>query len=575
MCKLKVPHKAKKYDQMFFRTMWFPREEAVTIDGVKYEIPNHIRVDTWNSKLLIVTELFEVIKAVDEMEKDDYLETKKKLISKLKDFDKQYMKHIKKTHPEVHDIVMNAITPLLNLLESNYNFHKLEELKKTNNEIPSFRYNALEDRFCEHLEVICKVLADHGKLEDIYDIKRMLNLLKLDDWEDNVPMAFYLTPLKVSIKLMRDELLHMRKLGANRCKYYIEENQPMHELIIKMVKNDVTAQWLMGDSIKNDQLCFMYNVIRIIFMSPLKNKLINKDKDLIDSVIPKLACFKALLVIRDILNIKNEEDMKVKKIKNDEDRKIREAKKAKKAAGLPITSADEKKEEKKVEEEPVVYDETEEERDARLLREQKKYDEDEMKNYGRKWIWQNYISENRKQDWENAAKALRHINEHVIQDIQDYILIQGFPKQKQANRKAIKEEVETLMIASNKIKNKDSKEEIEEAKSKRNFELSLRPPFVWNFQETRLDQEQKIKLEIKYDKNEGDNDETETTGDEEPYLINENAAPETCYKFEEAINTNRVSKFLKDLESLTYNLRSHEETKWKTLVELCIEIFRK
>jgi len=150
------------------------------------------------------------------------------------------------------------------------------------------------------MEVVCKILSDHGELQDIYDIKRMLNLLKLDDWENNVPMAFYLTPLKNSIKEMRTELLSMRKLGPNRSKYILEKNQPLHELVIKMVKNDVTAQWLMGDHLKNDQLCFLYNVIKIIFQSSLKNKLINKDKELVDNVIPRLACFKGLLIIREI-----------------------------------------------------------------------------------------------------------------------------------------------------------------------------------------------------------------------------------------------------------------------------------
>ena len=55
---------------------------------------------------------------------------------------------------------------------------------------------------------------------------------------------------------------------------------------------------------------------------------------------------------------------------------------------------------------------------------------------------------------------------------------------------------------------------------------------------------------------------------QEPYLINHNALPEICYQFEEEIHSNRVSKFMKDLENLTYNLKSHEEQKWRTLTDL-------
>ena len=142
----------------------------------------------------------------------------------------------------------------------------------------------------------------------------MLNLLKLDNWENIVPMSFYLSPLKNSIKTMRTELIEMRKRGPNRCKYYVEQNEPMQAYIIDMVAKDVTAQWLMGDKLKNDQLCFLYEVVKIIYQSPLRIKLINMDKEVIENVIPQLACFRALLVIKDIIQIKIDEKKKAKSI---------------------------------------------------------------------------------------------------------------------------------------------------------------------------------------------------------------------------------------------------------------------
>lgn len=198
-----------------------------------------------------------------------------------------------------------------------------------------------------------------------------------------------------------------------------------------------------------------------------------------------------------------------------------------------------------------------------------------MKKYGRKWYWQNYISENRKGDWNNTAEDLRHINGLVIQDIQDFILIEGFSKAKQANRKALSEDIEQLLVV--KGENKDSKEEYAQAKKRRDFELSLRPPLVWNFVETRIDQEEKIKLEdpLKANQEELDRQEGESKEEDEPYLINHNANPVLCYQYEETIHTNRVQKFLKDLDNLTYNLKNHEAQKWKTLVDLCIDIFVK
>ena len=96
---------------------------------------------------------------------------------------------------------------------------------------------------------------------------------------------------------------------------------------------------------------------------------------------------------------------------------------------------------------------------------------------------------------------------------------------------------------------------------------------MWNFFETRIDKEEKIKLQDKFGKKEEEHDDEEAK-EVKPYLINHNANPAECYKFEEKIHENRVNKFLKLLETLTHNLKSHEEMNWKMLTTLCIEIKR-
>ena len=78
-----------------------------------------------------------------------------------------------------------------------------------------------------------------------------------------------------------------------------------------------------------------------------------------------------------------------------------------------------------------------------------------MKKYGRMWVWETYISENRKNDWKEIAEIMRNINEHVIQDIQDSILIHGFKKQQQTNRKLIDEKVDYLLEFHEKSTSKD------------------------------------------------------------------------------------------------------------------------
>ncbi len=117
---------------------------------------------------------------MDMLEPTNYLSWRKELVSKLKDYDKLYVKHIKGGHVEMNNIHMGAMKPLTNLLESNLNFYYLEQLEKKGKEIPKFRHEALENKFCEHMEAICIIFRDFGTLKEYFDIKRMLNLLKLN-----------------------------------------------------------------------------------------------------------------------------------------------------------------------------------------------------------------------------------------------------------------------------------------------------------------------------------------------------------------------------------------------------------
>lgn len=144
---LKVPHKAKSYEQEYFRSMFLPKDEKITVDGITYEISKAASRDSWNSKEKVL-ELMVTLKGLEDLTEETFIEEKKKLISQLKEFDKDYMRHMKKTHPEISETIIEpAITPILNLLESNYNFHKLEELIKHKEEIPDFRFAALEEKF--------------------------------------------------------------------------------------------------------------------------------------------------------------------------------------------------------------------------------------------------------------------------------------------------------------------------------------------------------------------------------------------------------------------------------------------
>lgn len=76
---------------------------------------------------------------------------------------------------------------------------------------------------------ICRIFKEFGDLDDIYDIRQMIETLKLENrrWHEVVPFEYYLTPLKLALKKVRDELLRMEKAGPLRSKYIIEQNKDL------------------------------------------------------------------------------------------------------------------------------------------------------------------------------------------------------------------------------------------------------------------------------------------------------------------------------------------------------------
>ena len=130
----------------------------------------------------------------------------------------------------------------------------------------------------------------------------MLTILKTEDWREIPPLKFYLLPLWQALDKVEKILLNMHSKGVLRIKYKIEENEELQLAVIEMVKKDNIAQWLAGDKLKRDQLIFLYNIHSIIGKSALKEYYLNmnNNKRIMESVIPQMTVFKAMLKIKDI-----------------------------------------------------------------------------------------------------------------------------------------------------------------------------------------------------------------------------------------------------------------------------------
>ena len=78
-------------------------------------------------------------------------------------------------------------------------------------------------------------MADH------FDIKQMLHILKVEDWENIRPFKHILTPLNDAVINTRKNLLKKHADGHLFMKYIIENNENLKKAVVDMVKKDVKA----------------------------------------------------------------------------------------------------------------------------------------------------------------------------------------------------------------------------------------------------------------------------------------------------------------------------------------------
>ena len=156
-------------------------------------------------------------------------------------------------------------------------------------------------------------------------------------------------------------------------------------------------------------------------------------------------------------------------------------------------------------------------------------------------MWDGYFNDKNKQQWLDTAEKLKHINDHVLQDIEDFILLKTFAKEKPERIKDLIETDHNLRIQHNKKFHHDKDAEVYEAQQKefnkrRRFMNTMRPPHYWNFFE-------------------------DGEGDKVPHVLRFDADPRKCYK------DGRIEFILENIEAIGMNLKNYETEKWKKLVK--------
>lgn len=225
--------------------MFFERCETIRIDGKLYEVSNASNVDHFNCKLAMC-QLWALTLSQDsvgDLSVDNYLQWKKDAIKALKDWDKMYVKHEKTTNKELGLIHATAFIPLTDLWEATNNYYNINKMVANGVKVPDFRTKALEDQFILKMTTVCDILANYGQLgkERPYDIRQMLQVLKIENWREIKPFKFFLQPLLNALNEVIEELLRMRKAGPLKSRYFIEHNEVLQEKVIKMIEYDIVC----------------------------------------------------------------------------------------------------------------------------------------------------------------------------------------------------------------------------------------------------------------------------------------------------------------------------------------------
>ena len=293
----------------------------------------------------------------------------------------------------------------------------------------------------------------------------------------------------------------------------------------------------------------MYDTCKNIYDSALRSRMLdekNAENKVLEEVVPKLIAYKAIMVIRDI---------QLRKAAEAKHAKLKAERKAKQGIVAPEKEEEKDPTQMTEEEARIAIMKNKEKQEEELMTEEQleqKREEEEREKYGRYWVWEGYFNEKRKDQWLETAELLKHINPHVLQDIEDYILLEGFKGMKTDKiRQEIEDDQKARLADEKKLKAPDERDDFEEFKnkesSKRRFLLPLRPTDnlrIWNFFED-CDEDLKTKHVLRF-----------------------NANPEKAYE------DGRIQKIMENLDEIAMNLKSHNEQVWTQLRKNTMAVFQ-
>jgi hypothetical protein len=177
----------------------------------------------------------------------------------------------------------------------------------------------------------------------------------------------------------------------------------------------------------------MYGTLKAFYDSPIKPLLFPLQKEgnnlthILDNLVPRLNTFRTLVYMHDIDRRKKKDLEEEEKLRLEEEQKRLEAEQNQEENNEVV---EEKKEQEELDPEALA---------AKLEEEKRLKQEAEDQKYGRYYLWEGIISEERYSLWKNVADKIDGVNPHLIEDIQDYIVTRSFIPETEEGKQKLEE----------------------------------------------------------------------------------------------------------------------------------------
>ena len=294
-------------------------------------------------------------------------------------------------------------------------FPNIEEL--TQPEATRLKHEAYQLKFEEGLHLMIEYLIPRLSKDFPYSIdthKIFVNLKYVPQGRKTPSTEYYLGQLYNKIEDLKIKCYEMKLNGLSRVLMPITKNTELIQNVKEIFDLHVIIDNIMGSYLLYDQYIFIFNSIKFIVDSTLSDQIEKfKNKQFMEERIPRYVLFQAMCAGVDVLNkmILHSKEIGEEVFNIDNYYQVKKH---------DIDSGDNE----------IIYSYevpklfksfvTQE------MEEKKKILFDEIKQFGRYWMFEGFFPKEDKELWIEAIELLRNINELVREDIRDYFL---YPKE--------------------------------------------------------------------------------------------------------------------------------------------------